>query len=216
MTGFNVLSGKGLKAETLGYILDLTLDEVEELYIEERHTLNKIEKDYRENEAPRVRESIKEWLDEFTPEEKYQIRREYLDYALPIARRNFLDACASWAQDKDTEWAQPELVKESVLAHIGSLEMKLHKLTRDAKILEGREEGITPELTAKARTYPLTDLLKSRNGMALCPFHDDKTASMDIRKNFYHCYGCGEQGDVIDYVMKTERLSFKEAIKRLT
>lgn len=210
MTGFSVLSGVGLKAHTMADVLAITVDEVEELYIEERSTLNKIEKDYRENEAPRVRESIKEWLEEFTPEEKYQIRREYLDYALPIARRNFLDACASWAAQKDKTFSHTAEV------HIGELEMKLHKLTRDAKILEGREEGITPELTAKARTYPLTDLLKSRNGMALCPFHDDKTASMDIRKNFYHCYGCGEQGDVIDYVMKTERLSFKEAVKRLT
>lgn len=210
MTGFNVLSGRGLKNETLAFILDLTIDEVEETYLDQLDTLNKIEKDYRENEAPKVRESIKEWLDEFTPEEKYQIRREYLDYALPIAQRNFLDACASWAEQKDKTFSHTALV------HIGELEMKLHKLTRDAKILEGREEGITPELIAKARTYPLTDLLKSRNGMALCPFHDDKTASMDIRKNFYHCYGCGEQGDVLDYVMKTEWLSFKEAVKRLT
>lgn len=210
MTGFSVLSGVGLKAHTMADVLAITVDEVEELYIEERGTLNKIEKDYRENEAPRVRESIKEWLDEFTPEEKYQIRKEYLNYALPIARRNFLDACASWAAQKDKTFSHTALV------HIQELELNLLKLTRDAKILEGKAEGITPEIIAKARAFPITDLLKSRNGMALCPFHNDKTASMDIRKNFYHCYGCGEQGDVLDFVMKTEHLSFKDAVNRLS
>ena len=47
-----------------------------------------------------------------------------------------------------------------------------------------------------------------------CPFHDDKTPSMVIssKKNVFHCFGCGESGTVIDWVMKTQGLSFRHAV----
>ena len=37
-----------------------------------------------------------------------------------------------------------------------------------------------------------------RNGMACCPFHDDKNPSMKVDTRF-HCFGCGADGDVIDF-----------------
>ena len=40
-----------------------------------------------------------------------------------------------------------------------------------------------------------------RNGMAICPFHDDKNPSMKVDKRF-HCFGCQEDGDVIDFTSK--------------
>ncbi|MGQ0845446.1 MAG: DNA primase [Sporichthyaceae bacterium] len=51
----------------------------------------------------------------------------------------------------------------------------------------------------------------------LCPFHDEKTPSFNVNptRGFFHCFGCGEGGDVIDFVMKTDHLSFAEAIERL-
>ncbi|AKU16584.1 DNA primase [Luteipulveratus mongoliensis] len=51
----------------------------------------------------------------------------------------------------------------------------------------------------------------------LCPFHDEKSPSFNIRPavGAYHCFGCGEGGDVIEFVMKVEHLSFTEAIERL-
>jgi len=47
-----------------------------------------------------------------------------------------------------------------------------------------------------------------------CPFHDDKTPSMVIssKKNVFNCFGCGESGTVIDWVMKTQGLSFRHAV----
>ena len=58
---------------------------------------------------------------------------------------------------------------------------------------------------------------KGREHAGLCPFHNEKTPSFTIseEKNFYHCFGCGAHGDVIGYVMRTENLSFPEAIERL-
>ncbi len=50
-----------------------------------------------------------------------------------------------------------------------------------------------------------------------CPFHDDKSPSMKISadKNVFHCFGCGASGTVIDWVMKTQGVSFRHACEIL-
>lgn len=47
-----------------------------------------------------------------------------------------------------------------------------------------------------------------------CPFHHEKTASMCVNEDgqFYHCFGCGESGDVITFIMKIEGMTFPEAV----
>lgn len=51
----------------------------------------------------------------------------------------------------------------------------------------------------------------------LCPFHDEKTPSFNVRPSFgtFHCFGCGEGGDVIAFLMKSEHLGFVESVERL-
>ena len=53
-----------------------------------------------------------------------------------------------------------------------------------------------------------------RNGMACCPFHEDKNPSMKVDQRF-HCFGCGADGDVIDFTAKLFNLSPKEAAEKL-
>lgn len=55
------------------------------------------------------------------------------------------------------------------------------------------------------------------NFVGLCPFHNEKTPSFTVSdsKQFYHCFGCGEGGDAITFVMKMENLSFPDAVKFL-
>ena len=53
-----------------------------------------------------------------------------------------------------------------------------------------------------------------RNGMACCPFHDDKSPSMKVDKRF-HCFGCQADGDVIDFVAQLYGLSPKDAVMRI-
>lgn len=58
---------------------------------------------------------------------------------------------------------------------------------------------------------------KGREHQGLCPFHKEKTPSFTLNeeKGFYHCFGCGAHGSVIDFAMQTEGLSFPEAVRKL-
>ncbi|PRX47081.1 DNA primase [Prauserella shujinwangii] len=51
----------------------------------------------------------------------------------------------------------------------------------------------------------------------LCPFHEEKTPSFNVRPTHgtFHCFGCGEGGDVIKFVMQIEHLGFVESVERL-
>ncbi len=55
------------------------------------------------------------------------------------------------------------------------------------------------------------------NYMALCPFHTEKTPSFSVSqsKQIFHCFGCGEGGNVLTFVMKYENLPFVDAMERL-
>jgi DNA primase len=51
----------------------------------------------------------------------------------------------------------------------------------------------------------------------LCPFHDERSPSFHVRQQagFYHCFGCGEGGDVFTFLQKMEHVSFQESVERL-
>jgi DNA primase len=58
---------------------------------------------------------------------------------------------------------------------------------------------------------------RGRSFWALCPFHQEKTPSfkVDAERQSFYCFGCGESGDVINYVMKLNGYSFKNALAHL-
>ncbi|MBO7625550.1 MAG: DNA primase, partial [Bacteroidales bacterium] len=55
------------------------------------------------------------------------------------------------------------------------------------------------------------------NLIGLCPFHDEKTPSFIVSpaKGIYKCFGCGEAGDAIRFVMQYEKCSYVEALRYL-
>ncbi|MCW8330336.1 DNA primase [Photobacterium sp. SDRW27] len=59
---------------------------------------------------------------------------------------------------------------------------------------------------------------QGKNFGACCPFHNEKTPSFSVsqEKQFYHCFGCGAHGNVLDFVMEFDRLEFVEAIEELS
>jgi len=62
------------------------------------------------------------------------------------------------------------------------------------------------------------DLTKrGRNFFGLCPFHNEKTPSFSVApdKGIYHCFGCGNGGSALNFIMEVEKISFVEAVTQL-
>ena len=55
----------------------------------------------------------------------------------------------------------------------------------------------------------------NRHGKALCPFHNDRHPSLFVDDDHYHCFACGEHGDVIDFTAKLFGLKLYEAAQKL-
>jgi len=55
----------------------------------------------------------------------------------------------------------------------------------------------------------------AQNYSGLCPFHGEKTPSFSVHatRQFYHCFGCGQSGDVFSFVQKIENITFPEAVR---
>ncbi|MBK6900292.1 MAG: DNA primase [bacterium] len=72
------------------------------------------------------------------------------------------------------------------------------------------------DITAVVREY-VTLRAAGTNFVGLCPFHREKTPSFNVNphRQIYKCFGCGEGGDVISFLMKLQGLSFPEALEVL-
>jgi hypothetical protein len=166
-------------------------DEVHEYLDEEQRAYEMAERHYYQVELPKVREELQLMKEDFPEEERNRMRREYLLDRIKELKKEYLKT-----QDKK----------------IGK---KLHQLMTEAKIFMHPDKGVSPDQIAKARQYPLKELVRHKNYMAQCPFHNDRKPSMNIRNNFFYCHACGESGDVIDFVRKRDGLSFKQAVIKL-
>jgi len=127
--------------------------------------------------------------------------------------------------DVDTEPA----TKEAIHLHANHLSVraKIAPLERTIKRIDGRKrhysgQSITDADIDRAREYPIQELWREligtpiRHGMVSCPFHDDNTPSMSLRKhNRYKCFSCDAKGDVIDLYMKVQGCGFLDAIRGL-
>ena len=58
---------------------------------------------------------------------------------------------------------------------------------------------------------------RGRNFFGLCPFHNEKTPSFSVApdKGIYHCFGCGNGGNAVNFIMEYEKISFPEAVRSL-
>lgn len=74
-------------------------------------------------------------------------------------------------------------------------------------------EVVKQSVTAR-EAAELYGIAVGRGGMACCPFHDDRHPSMKVDTRF-HCFGCGADGDVIDFTARLYDLSPKGAAEKL-
>jgi DNA primase len=85
---------------------------------------------------------------------------------------------------------------------------------RDSDIAEVRDRTRIDELIGE---YVALRRAGAGSLKGLCPFHDEKSPSMNVRPSIgtFHCFGCGEGGDAFAFVQKIEVIGFVEAVERL-
>lgn len=76
-------------------------------------------------------------------------------------------------------------------------------------VFEAVKDGVTTRQAAE-----MYGIEVRRNGMACCPFHNDRNPSMKLDKR-YHCFGCQADGDVIDFTAGLYGLGLKDAAEQL-
>ena len=76
-------------------------------------------------------------------------------------------------------------------------------------VFQAVKQSLTTRQVAEAYGFQV-----KRSGMMLCPFHKDKNPSMKVDKRF-HCFGCGEDGDVIHFSAKLFALGLRDAAIKL-
>jgi hypothetical protein len=180
--------------------------------------LHTIERYYKEIELPKVRAAISDFKKEVgiwgradrwlyligrLIEVQGQLDRAYLDIKDEYAKDGaFIDRGLRGEGIEDLE-----AFKNKISAEIARIE----------NIIQGKSnqrEDLTEKIV-QAKQYPIENLADVKRGMALCPFHGEKNASMGIKNNRYHCFACGARGDVIDFLMNRDGISFKEAVEYL-
>ena len=76
-------------------------------------------------------------------------------------------------------------------------------------VFEAVKQSVTTRQAAEVYGFKVR-----RNGMMVCPFHNDKNPSLKVDRRF-HCFGCGADGDVIDFTAKLYGIGLKEAAVKL-
>ena len=76
-------------------------------------------------------------------------------------------------------------------------------------VFEAVKQNVTTRQVAE-----LYGIRVNRNGMAVCPFHNDRNPSMKVDKRF-HCFACQADGDAVDFVSRLFGLPSKEAAMKI-
>ncbi|HBK35028.1 TPA: hypothetical protein DDZ01_03480 [Candidatus Uhrbacteria bacterium] len=198
-------------------------DEDWEIYL----YLREIEKEWRRNNPahrehellkifpdakPVITEKIREWE---------QIRDEFFN---TIKKR--LTVIKHTDDDDFSKWFWREWIKETDGKKLMEAEGHIKRLKRllwATKEKKPPKDWVTGECKALALSVPIEDVLDrefrrtGRTLTALCPFHDEKTASFTVYsdQNRYWCFGCNQGGDVIHFIQSLHNYSFKEAVRYL-
>lgn len=111
-------------------------------------------------------------------------------------------------------WVRDEIIK----LRVAPLHNTLKRIvSRQQARLTKRGDSITDDMIARAKEFPIEEMYdgRLRKGCGLCPFHQEKTPSFQVKKNKFNCYGCGEHGDAIDFYMKVNNCNFITAVKAM-
>ena len=153
-----------------------------------------------------------------------KIQEEYavLESELRLLKESIRD---SRDEDENTRWFLQEMRRYFTWPTIQQSEKRILSYRRQLAVARGlpKEAGeITEEEIETAKSVPVESLLqvkrsRGKRAYANCPFHEDRTPSFVIyrEENTFHCFGCQAHGDAIDFVMRKDSVSFREAVYAL-
>jgi CHC2 zinc finger/Toprim domain len=157
-------------------------------------------------------EAVCEVPEDFDTMEFLQLMTELPDWAkgLPIAAK-------AWTgpQYSKTSKVQPETPStQPALSVLRAPEVSSEPEKRTSEAPNGSSHEHNPEEDGYP---PLADLINEPvvDDKIVCPFHSEKTPSLHIYADHFHCFGCGAHGDRVDWLMMVEGLSRDEAIRKL-
>lgn len=194
-------------------------DEIDQLMV-----LFEIERDYKANQ---IRYTDKELLEIFREAKtilpgkikEWKLSRQILVKKITASLTEFKE------QYPDNYRLYRELAKFGEIKELATIDNHIARLKRlmfvsKGKIIKGH---ITQEQIDQALNTPLANIYEGklrRSGnklFGICPFHQEKHASFCIytQNNTWHCFGCGQGGNTINYIRLLRGYSFVEAVKYL-
>lgn len=195
--------------------------EIEERIEEKERIMKRIEKQYYQEEYPKVLESVRAFKEEMkNNSELKQARLDFLQGEVQELEKakdslghsineDFLQGHNSW-------------IRFIYNAELREVKKTLNRATFEINMLTGKlsefavSHKITEVMIQKAREYPIESLIKvNGTGFALCPYHDDKNPSFYVKNNFAYCFACQVSKDPIALAMDLFDLNFLEAVKKL-
>lgn len=165
-----------------------------------------------------IKEKLQELLDR-----KKEVEQDYLE------RKNLIDKAVEDGLDTISEWffnyyAACFYTERIYILKWISYWVHLWEIVKKDQILEVSDSfNLTKKEIENAKEYPLEDLYEGnlrivgKKKLGICPFHEERTASFTIftEENKFHCFGCGANGDVIDFYQKLKEVDLVTAVKAL-
>lgn len=203
-------------------IVEIFFDGLEELLkhkiIEQIETIKFIKQQKiieKENNSLPFQKAWQKALEEEYKEEEKKWEAYYFQKVKEIVK-------SSHIQDKEFAkrfyylWAQINLQK--LQENIQKTKYRIALLKMKSPSYVPPKNSISQNDVDIARRVELSRFLgnESRRRLIICPFHNERTGSFKVYNDSrFKCFGCGEYGDVITFVQKTQQLNFKEAVQFL-
>jgi hypothetical protein len=186
-------------------------------FIEQNFVLSQMDLDYlkwRDDNDQPVHQKMAKWIDEIEREGGLEIYNEDdLGKKLVLVNQkiNMIEMVADGLSKEDAFI----YLSVSDLDKLNSLRYRIRNQIL-SKEMPDREVKITDGEIERAREFPLFRLISNlpKSHKILCPFHHEKSPSFHVGQWGY-CFGCGAHSDSISWVIRSQGISFVEAVKQL-
>lgn len=154
--------------------------------------------------------TFQEWDEAIAVAEYYDALEEKWRESFPNSQERTMQFLEDGVSPEVALNAHQEFIKEKFTSSVRSGRVDLDAKRRYQSLYS---KTVTESDIKRAREFPLEEIISHRNRMARCPFHNEKSGSLHVTKNLYHCFGCGAGGDTIKFIMRTRGLGFVDSVR---